>query len=114
MKRLLLFAAFATLACGARAPRTETMEQLRERVFQVARHQAVFMDSLLPEGRCPKTFQDGEPVTSDIGWWCSGFYPGVLWTLASRMTPWKDWPSNIPFPLPASRNAKRITTSASS
>ncbi len=83
MKRLLLFAAFATLACGARAPRTETMEQLRERVFQVARHQAVLMDSLLPEGRCPKTFQDGEPVTSDIDWWCSGFYPGVLWTLAS-------------------------------
>ena len=39
------------------------------------------MDSLLPEGRCPRTFQDGELVTSDIGWWTSGFYPGVLWML---------------------------------
>ena len=55
------------------------MAQLRERVFAVAQAQAVYMDSLLPEGRCPRTFQGDTLVTSDIGWWCSGFYPGVLW-----------------------------------
>ena len=55
------------------------MAQLRERVFAVAQAQAVYMDSLLPEGRCPRTFQGDTLVTSDIGWWTSGFYPGVLW-----------------------------------
>ena len=55
------------------------MDQVRNRVFDVARVQAVYMDSLLTEGRCPRTFQGDTLVTSDIGWWCSGFYPGVLW-----------------------------------
>ena len=79
MRRLLLLAALAAVACGARTPKEETMAQLRERVFAVAQAQAVYMDSLLPEGRCPRTFQGDTLVTSDIGWWCSGFYPGVLW-----------------------------------
>ena len=81
MRRLLLLAALAAVACGARAPKEETMAQVRERVFAVAQAQAVYMDSLLPEGRCPRNFQDGKLVTSDIGWWCSGFYPGVLWQI---------------------------------
>ena len=88
MRRLFaLLAAFGALACG-RAPQEETMGELRERVYAVAQVQAVYMDSLLNvstagagEWRSPKTFQDGKLVTSDIGWWCSGFYPGVLWEI---------------------------------
>ena len=81
MRRFLgIAAALAAIACG-RAPETETMEQLRERVFAVAKVQTVYMDSLLTEGRCPRTFQGDTLVTSDIGWWCSGFYPGVLWQI---------------------------------
>ena len=57
------------------------MAEIRDRVFTLAKEQAVYMDSLLPEGRCPRTFQGDTLVTSDIGWWTSGFYPGVLWTL---------------------------------
>ena len=81
MRRLLLLAALAAVACGARTPKEETMAQLRERVFAIAQAQAVYMDSLLPEGRCPRTFQGDTLVTSDIGWWTSGFYPGVLWQI---------------------------------
>ena len=59
------------------------MGHLAERVFSLASVQTGYMDSLLSEageaGLCPRTFQDGRLVTSDIGWWCSGFYPGVLW-----------------------------------
>ncbi len=81
MRRFLgITAALAAIACG-RAPETETMEQLRERVFAVAKVQTVYMDSLLTEGRCPRTFQGDTLVTSDIGWWCSGFYSGVLWQI---------------------------------
>ena len=31
------------------------------------------------EWLCPRTFQGDTLATSDIGWWTSGFYPGVLW-----------------------------------
>lgn len=79
MRRLLLLTALVTVACGARTPKEETMAQLSERVFSLAQVQTMYMDSLLPEGRCPRTFQGDTLVTSDIGWWTSGFYPGVLW-----------------------------------
>ncbi len=99
MRRLLLLAALAAVACGARPPKEETMAHLRERVFSLAQVQAVYMDSLLSfraqantlsfraapqaESRnlCPRTFQGDTLVTSDIGWWTSGFYPGVLWQI---------------------------------
>ena len=81
MRRLLVFfAALAACACG-RSQEMETMAQLRDRVFDVAKVQAVYMDSLLPEGRYPRTFQGDTLVTSNIDWWCSGFYPGVLWEI---------------------------------
>ena len=83
MRRLLLLAALAAVSCGARAPKEETMVHLSNRVFALAEAQTVYMDSLLPEGRCPRTFQGDTLVTSDIGWWTSGFYPGVLWQMYS-------------------------------
>ena len=67
MRRILVLAAFAAVACGTRAPQEESMDQLRERVFAVAKVQAVHMDSLLTENRCPRTFQGDTLVTSDIG-----------------------------------------------
>ena len=99
---MLLLAAFAAVSCSARAPKEESMAQLRERVFSLAQVQAVYMDSLLmakmpgqaghdgevnvmagPDrpSLCPRTFQGDTLVTSDIGWWTSGFYPGVLWQI---------------------------------
>ena len=79
MRRLtLLLAALAALSCTG-SPRQETMADLRARVIERARVQTVYMDSLLTDGRCPRTFQGDSLVTTDIGWWCSGFYPGVLW-----------------------------------
>ena len=103
MRRLLLLAALAAVACCAQAPKEETMSHLRDRVFTLAQVQTVYMDSLLaakmpgqaghdgisnvmagpdrpsPQWVCPRTFQGDTLVTSDIGWWTSGFYPGVLW-----------------------------------
>jgi len=79
MRRLtLLLAALAALSCTG-STRQETMADLRARVIERARVQTVYMDSLLTDGRCPRTFQGDSLVTTDIGWWCSGFYPGVLW-----------------------------------
>lgn len=33
------------------------------------------------EGRLPRTFENGKDVSSSSQWWCSGFYPGVMWYL---------------------------------
>ena len=77
MRRLLLLAAFAAVACGTRAPDEETMDQLHERVFSLAQVQTVYMDSLLTvmagpdrpsrDWLCPRTFQGDTLVTSDLG-----------------------------------------------
>ena len=81
MRRLAIFlAVFSAFSC-ARVQKQESIDELRERVFELARVQAGYMDSLLMEGRCPRTFQGDTLVTSDIGWWTSGFYPGVLWQI---------------------------------
>ena len=81
MRRLtFILAAITVLSCG-RAQHSETMGQLHDRVFALARVQTVYMDGLLTEGRYPRTFQGDTLVTSDIGWWTSGFYPGVLWQI---------------------------------
>lgn len=61
---------------------SETLPQLRSRVFAVATEQMLAMDKNLMDGRLPKTMDsDGLLVTSDISWWGSGFYPGSLWML---------------------------------
>ena len=33
------------------------------------------------ENTYPRTFNNGQDVTSGSDWWCSGFFPGVLWYL---------------------------------
>ena len=53
------------------------------------------MDSLLTDGRCPRTFQGGTRwLTTIIGWWCSGFCPSVLWRVykATEDTLFGTWP----------------------
>jgi len=48
--------------------------------FSAADAQYKLMMKSLEEGRFPKTFdlKSRKLVTSDSGWWCSGFYPGTL------------------------------------
>ena len=91
MRRLaILLAFFFTFSCGhAQDREKESMDALCNRVFDLARVQAVYMDSLLTDlsfraesrNLYPRTFQGDTLVTSGIDWWCSGFYPGVLWQI---------------------------------
>ncbi|MBO8478883.1 MAG: glycoside hydrolase family 88 protein [Bacteroidetes bacterium] len=56
------------------------MDMLADRVFETASARLKMMDRMLQDGRCPKCEnEDGSLVTTDIWWWCSGFYPGSLW-----------------------------------
>lgn len=79
MKKLLgLIAALCLLSAPARA--AESMQKLTDRVFRLAVQQYAAMARELPEGASPKTLDsNGTLETSDVLWWCSGFYPGTLW-----------------------------------
>lgn len=60
-----------------------SMNKVIEKGLSVSREQSLIMAKSLEaeEGRFPRSFQNGELVTSDYRWWCSGFFPGVLWML---------------------------------
>lgn len=54
--------------------------EVADKVFELAETQYVAMDQSLDEGMYPKcTDNEGNLVPSDVGWWCSGFFPGSLW-----------------------------------
>ena len=78
-KTILLFTAVLTLAISCSEPQKETMDQLIDRVFAVAAEQSRIMSSALADDQTPKTFEDGKLVKAPYDWWCSGFFPGVLW-----------------------------------
>ena len=81
MKKILMaLCLFAAISC---APKEETMKQLSDRVFALAKTQAVLLDSQLTDTTVARTLTapDGELVTSPITWWCSGFFPGTLWQI---------------------------------
>lgn len=48
-------------------------------IADLATEQCRIMEQVLPEGTMPRTFENGKLVTSDLRWWCSGFYPGICW-----------------------------------
>lgn len=66
----------------------ETVKHVSDRVFERARHQFALLDSNLEAAASsenagilfPRSLdKDGNLVTSNIRWWCSGFFPGSLW-----------------------------------
>lgn len=77
---VLMLALFATMAFAQ-----ENMDEMIERGLSVARAQSLIMAKSLESDTkaLPRSFAKGKLVTSDYHWWCSGFFPGVLWQLYS-------------------------------
>lgn len=62
--------------------RFETAEEIAGRIFPIAAQRYSRMAASLTSGRMPRYAEkDGSLVTSDILWWCSGFFPGSLWLI---------------------------------
>ena len=78
-KTIICLAAVLALAVSCAEPQKESMNQLIDRVFAVAVEQSEIMAASLAEDQTPKTFEEGKLVTAPYDWWCSGFFPGVLW-----------------------------------
>lgn len=81
MKKLFLSAVFAISSLCIMAQ--EPLGEVIERGLSLSRSQSLVMARNLEneEGRLPRSYEKGKLVTSDYHWWCSGFYPGVLWML---------------------------------
>ena len=78
MKRYLTALAAAIILGSCTAP--DPVKELADEVFELAKIQYAGMDDVLEKGGYPRsTNADGSLRTSDMGWWCSGFYPGSLW-----------------------------------
>ena len=59
----------------------EIMRQLIKDNFALADTQYRYMMTLTPADKLPQSYEekDNKFISKDIGWWCSGFYPGTLW-----------------------------------
>lgn len=75
----MVFLASVLLLGGCRDS-YESMDALTARVFTLAKTQYSILAQGLPDDKTPRTVDEaGKLVTADIGWWCSGFFPGNLW-----------------------------------
>ena len=74
---VLMLALFALAVPSASA---ESMKRLSERVFNLARVQYTRLDDQLGPEEFPRSVHpDGSLWKSKQNWWCSGFWPGMLW-----------------------------------
>ncbi len=80
MKPIYASITAALLICTS-CTHQETMEELTERVFAVAKAQSEQMAAKLDPTTTPRTFDEGRFVTAPVEWWCSGFFPGTLWQI---------------------------------
>lgn len=82
-KEKVLLSVFAALASSLCMMAQEPLGEMIERGLSLSRSQSVIMAENLEkqEGCFPRSFSNGELITSDYRWWCSGFFPGVLWLL---------------------------------
>ena len=84
MNRYILILLALTLSCssgrGSANIGRPDLGEIPQRVFSVAAFQFEILERGAQDNTAPRTTQDGdEAVYSDIGWWCSGFFPGSLW-----------------------------------
>ncbi|MBQ8060357.1 MAG: glycoside hydrolase family 88 protein [Bacteroidales bacterium] len=77
---LLILFLVPLLFIGGCKDSKESMDALTDRVFTLASTQYPILAKSLPQDKTPRTLnENGGLVTADIGWWCSGFFPGNLW-----------------------------------
>lgn len=73
------------LSSCAPAQEEKSVREISEKVFPLAVSQFQELDSQVPLDRFPRT-TDGRDslITSDVGWWTSGFFAGSLWLVYEK------------------------------
>ncbi len=80
---LKIFSALAFMFLISCNSDKQPMDQLIQEQLEFAIDQSKMMNASLPTDQLPRSIdpETGELITSGPSWWCSGFFPGVLWYL---------------------------------
>lgn len=72
-----------TTRISATEHQNQDLRIIIEQAFVSAEKQSLAMAEkfLHQDSILPRTYENNKDVTSDSRWWCSGFFPGVLWYL---------------------------------
>jgi unsaturated chondroitin disaccharide hydrolase len=89
MKKISVYKIFSTVAAlfiflqALPQSSKQEMQKLVDDNLQVAVKQYKYMQKLLPADKLPRSYDSvkNELIVSGTDWWCSGFYPGILWYL---------------------------------
>lgn len=83
--RIYLFVAMALLTGAITMSAQETMNEVIERGLSRSREQSIVMAKSMEQDNkaFPRSYENGKLIKSDYRWWCSGFFPGMLWQLYS-------------------------------
>ncbi len=81
MKKLPTYMVLALLLAGCAGGGQKPLATVVDEALAGAERQTLLMAEKYSarEGRLPRTWENGGDVSSDSRWWCSGFFPGVLW-----------------------------------
>ncbi len=81
MRRITFLLTLLCIIVGVNAKTEKSLKQITQMVMERASAQYIGMASTLKNGEAPRSYEDNKLITSNINWWCSGFYPGTLWYL---------------------------------
>lgn len=83
-KSILLLIFVLLISCSNQVPDKELSILMIDKALERAESQSLLMANALKDRpkELPRSIDEsGKLVTSDAGWWCSGFFPGILWYL---------------------------------
>ena len=81
MRRITILLTLLLTVIYTNAQTEKSIRQITQEVMERASTQYINMAFTLEKGKMPRSFSKNRLITSDIYWWCSGFYPGTLWYL---------------------------------
>lgn len=67
-----------SVSCSEKLTNTKTLTPVFKQNFADAVQQYKLLKDSLPGNTFPRSFENNKLITSNSGWWCSGFYPGSL------------------------------------
>ena len=82
IKKSYFLVALATLVLASCQPKQESMSDLIKNRLELSAEKSMLMAESLKDrpNLLPRSFNaKGDFVTANAAWWCSGFFPGVLW-----------------------------------
>ena len=75
---IVLLLTISFTAFSQQTERNQLMSRLIKENFQLADTQYRYMKTMVPADKMPQSFANGQLISKELTWWCTGFYPGSL------------------------------------